>query len=106
MWPPWRTAGWPQPGPWRWAWSAWLGLEQVVISIILFVSGHYGTALGRVINRILHQRQDVLVGKRVVDVLGLAPPLDQAHRIERLQTRRHGGDLFAFVFGQLGDAGL
>jgi len=82
------------------------GLEQVVISLILFVSGHYGAALGRVIDRVLHQRQDVLVGERVVDVLGFAPPLDQARRVERLQARRHGGDLLAFVFGQLRDAGF
>src|SRR5712691_7508050 len=106
MWPPWRTAGWPQPGPWRWAWSVWLGLVQVVISIILFVSRNCGAALGRVIDCVLHQRQDVLVGERVVDVLGFAPPPDQPRRMERLQTRRYGGDLFTLVFGQLGNAGF
>jgi hypothetical protein len=51
-------------------------LNGLTLSVSWIVRGHCGAALDRVVNGTAHQWQDVLVGERVVDVLGLAPALD------------------------------
>jgi hypothetical protein len=53
------------------------------------------------VDSIANQLQHVLVGQCVEDVLGFAPPPHQTHHRQGLQSRRHGGDLLALVFGQL-----
>jgi hypothetical protein len=65
------------------------------------IRGHRGAALCRVVDGVADQRQHVLVGESVEDVLGFAPPPDQTNDEQRLQSRRHSGDLLALVFGQL-----
>jgi hypothetical protein len=64
------------------------------------IRGHRGAALGRVVNSVADQRQHVLVGERVEDVLGLASPPYQANDGQGLQSRGDGGNLLTFVFGQ------
>ena len=63
-------------------------------------------ALRRVVDSIADQRQYVLIGKGVEDVLGLSSPPDQANQGQGLQSRRHGGDLLALVFSQFRHARL
>ncbi len=52
------------------------------------------------VNSVADQRQHVLVGKRVEDVLGLASPPDQANDGQGLLSSGDGGDLLALVFGE------
>ena len=59
-----------------------------------------------VVDRVAYQRKHIFIGERVENMLGLAPPLDQARRMKRLQPRGQIGDLFALLFGQFGDACL
>jgi hypothetical protein len=69
----------------RWSRGIFLSLSRI--------RGHCGAALGRMIDSAADQRQHMLVGESVEDVPGLATPLDQTHRVQRLQTRGHGGNL-------------
>ena len=48
----------------------------------------------------------MLVGERVEGMLGLAPPLDQAHRAQGFQARRHRRDLLVLLLGQIRYASL
>ena len=76
----------------RWSWDGILSVSKI--------RGHRGAALGRVVNSVADQRQHVLVGERVENVLGLASPPDQANDGQGLQSRGDGADLFSLVFGQ------
>jgi len=70
------------------------------------IRGPPGAAHGRMVDSVTDQRQHLLVGESVEDALGLASPPDQMHHRQGLQSRRHGGDLLALVFGQLRHARL
>ena len=77
--------------------------------IILSAPGsrrHRGAALGRVIDRIAHQRKYVLVGEGIENMLGFASTPYKPHGVKSLQARGHSCNFFPFLFGQLRDACL
>jgi hypothetical protein len=61
---------------------------------------------GSTLDGAFHQTKDVSVGKRIIDVLCLAPSFDQSHVVQRLKTSRNSRQLFAFQLRQFGYAGL
>lgn len=48
----------------------------------------------------------MLVGQRIHDVLGIAPPTDEPGAVQRLQPRRDRRQLVTFQRGQFADASL
>ena len=90
---------------------------RMIRMMILIASGHRDfpfflagrrrlRRFGSMLDGAFHQTKDVSVGKRIVDVLCLAPSFDQSHVVQRLRTSRNSRPLFAFQLRQFGYAGL
>jgi hypothetical protein len=90
---------------------------RMVRMMVLIANGHCDFPLflagGRrllrfrsMLDSAFHQTKDVSVGKRIIDVLCLAPSFDQPHLVQRLKTSRNSRQLFAFQLRQFGYAGL
>ena len=82
-------------------------LVRMIRMMILIASGHCDfhfflagrrrlRRFGSMLHGAFHQTKDVSVGKRIVDVLCLAPSFDQSHVVQRLKTSQNSRQLFAF----------
>jgi hypothetical protein len=71
-----------------------------------FTGNRWFSAFGCMVHGAFHKTQNVSVGKRIIDVLCLTPSFDKSHVMQRLETSRNGGQLFAFHIRQLSYAGL
>jgi hypothetical protein len=82
-------------------------LVRMIGMMILIASGHCDfpfflagrrrlRRFGSMLDGAFHQTKDVSVGKRIVDVLCLAPSFDQSHVVQRLKTSQNSRQLFAF----------
>jgi hypothetical protein len=80
---------------------------RMIRMMILIASGHRDfpfflagrrrlRRFGSMLDGAFHQTKDVSVGKRIVDVLCLAPSFDQSHVVQRLKTSQNSRQLFAF----------